>query len=319
MDPQAERIAEAKRAADAKVQAKLDAVHDRFSGPYTVNGASVPARPMFRMNVNANNNRNELVKICQKAHVPGNAINNACMGRPTPEQLVQVTQALIDAGKLPAEDAKLNTVEKRIRNMQFEWGIGVDCAGYVREAATAVHGKGAQSLVNGTHRYGAIYSYLQTPAFKKVAFIEGGDKKVVHPKIHNMSDIRAGDIIHLDPNPNGQEVFGHNVIVHSHEVHEFATYSLREDLNARSPGNSKVDEFLKGTGPFHVLNVDSSWGAGSTGEDFGGFRRDTWYYDESSRKWGYFDHQPPREFKINATGGPQDEIFTGAFRPASAK
>jgi hypothetical protein len=197
----------------------------------------------------------------------------------------------------------------RIRQMQYKWGIGVDCAGYVNEAAVAVHGKGAQSLVSGVNRYSDIYAFLQTRAFQKVAVKEGKD-----PKIHNMSDIRAGDIIHLDPTTRGD--VGHNVIVQNHEVHEVATDSMRAELSARNRGNPSVDEFLKGTGPFHVLNVDSSWGAGH-GDDYGGFRRDTWYYDESKNQWGYFT-ESTHVFCTSETG-PNDEPFKGAFRPTSAK
>ncbi|MCL2777069.1 MAG: hypothetical protein FWD73_03625 [Polyangiaceae bacterium] len=332
MDPQAERIAEVKRATDAKVQAKLDAVHDRFSGPYKVKGeqAPVPARPMFRMNVpdtlsakNAEDHKNELVKICKKAGIPGNVINNARVGRPTPQELVKVTQALIDAGKLPDADATLNTVEKRIRQMQFDWGIGVDCAGYVREAAVAVHGNGAQPLVNGANRSGAIHSILQTPAFKKVAFKEDAD-----PRVHNIRDIRTGDIIHLDSkNPKG---VGHNAIVHSHEV---ATDSRRDELWDRAKRSTDlltnlvtgtdVDGFFCGKGPFHVLNVDSSWGVDPAGVEHGGFRRDMWVYDESTGKWGTFlpgrPVSPDQPVFITSQTGPYNHVFKDAFRPASEK
>jgi hypothetical protein len=315
--------ARAKRTADA--QAKLDVVRARFSGPYKVDGATVSAPPMFRMNVpytlsakNAEDNKEELVKICKKAGISGNVLNNARVGRPTPEQLVQVTQALIDAGKLPPPNRDLNTAEKRIHQMQFDWGIGVDCAGYVREAAIAVHGNGAQSLVNGTNRSGAIHSILQTPAFNKVAFKEG-----TNPKVHNIRDIRTGDIIHLD-SKDPKEV-GHNVIVHSHEV---ATDSMRDELWARAASARhvphSVDEFFRGKGPFHVLHVDSSWGVDLDGPKHGGFRRDTWVYDESSGKWGTFLPgvkliSEDKPVFIIDQDGPYDHKFKDAFRPASAK
>jgi hypothetical protein len=315
MDPQAERIEEAKRAAEAKPKAQLDTVRDRFSGPYKVKGekASVPARPQFRINVAiAKSTTDELVKICTKAGIPKGTINNACMGRPTGQQLVRVTQALIDAGKLPAADATLNTTEKRIRQMQHNWGIGVDCAGYVREAAIAVHGNGAQSLVNGENRYGAIYSLLKTNAFKKVA--------VADPKTHkirDIRDIRTGDIIHLD-SPGGG-VVGHNVIVHSHEI---ATDAIRYELSARevSPPH-ELRSFLNRNGPIHVLNVDSSWGVDKGGIDQGGFRRDTWLYDESSGEWGSIIPRslPDTPIFLQSQDGPYEHIFKGAFRPTSAK
>ena len=300
-------IAEAKRAADANAKVKLDKVLERFSGPYKVNGAGdkVFARPMFRMNGEKSLNKEtadahkyELRKICTKYGVSQQAMENACVGRPTPEQLVKVTQALIDAGKLKLESGA--TTEERIRNMQNTWGIGMDCAGYVREAAIAVHGDSAQVLVGGKrgeNRYGAIDRLLQTRAFKKI-------------DISDIRSIRTGDIIHLEV---GQ--IGHNAIVQNHEV---LTPSMRAKLSARYPNDPKLANFLNGEGPIHVLSVDSSWGI-SWGVEHGGFRRDTWIYDESAekKKWGYFT--PDGGIFVTGNDGPIGEKFTGAFRPTSAK
>lgn len=68
--------------------------------------------------------------------------------------------------------------------------------------------------------------------------------------------------------------------------------------------------------PFHLIHVDSSWGAGLYGKDHGGFRRDTWIFDEGSHTWGYFESAT----KTFATSkiGPHDEPYTGAFRPRIA-
>jgi len=308
------RAASAKRTANA--QAKLDAVQKRFSGPYQVeiNGKRVPvqASPQFRINGPTDKTTtDELVKICTKAGIPKSTINHACIGRPTPQELVKVTQALIDAGKLPPESLSGDTIDKRIRQMQYQWGIGVDCAGYVREAAVAVHGKGAQSLVNGANRYGAIHRLLQTPAFKKVAF-----KKDDDPKVHNIRDIRAGDIIHLDS--PGRDV-GHNVIVHSHEI---ATDATRKELSARNVSpHDEFQSFLNRKGPIHVLNVDSSWGVDKGGVDHAGCRCDTWFYDESSGEWGSIIPSSSSDTPTFSQSkyGPYEHVFKDVFRPASAK
>jgi len=327
------RATEAKRTADT--QTKLNVTLGRFSGPYKVDGATVSATPMFRMNGDPipksdtpNTSTEELVKICTKTnknHVPANeltsAVTNARMGRPTPKQLVLVTQALIDAGKLPPPKSANDTVDMRIRQMQRNWGIGVDCAGYVREGAVAVHGDGAQPLVKGTNRSGAIHDILQTPAFKKVAFKEDVSKEGADPKVHNFHDIRAGDIIHLDSKKSN--AVGHNAIVYSHEV---ATDAMRDELwnrAARTTHVCDVNGFFRSKGPFHVLNVDSSWGVDLAGVAHGGFRRDTWIYDESTGMWGTFlpgtPFFPNTEAFITDQEGPYNHKFKDAFRPASAK
>ena len=92
-------------ARDAAVQQRLDAFRDRFSGPYQVEGSQVTARPMFRMNTANSLNAKKmeahaavLSQICAKAGL-AQASGPVRFGRCTPEQLVKVTQALIDAGK----------------------------------------------------------------------------------------------------------------------------------------------------------------------------------------------------------------------------
>ncbi|MDB4993175.1 MAG: hypothetical protein JWM74_607 [Myxococcaceae bacterium] len=271
--------------ADLETQSRLDDFRARFSGPYAVDGKSVQARPMFRMNTGFNDaqmhaHQNELLALCKKAGC-ANAAVPACYGRPTPEQLVKVTQVLIDAGKLgPGSDASL---ELRIRQMQWEWGVGVDCAGYTEGAAAAARGgKSVQPSMND-----AFSSLTHDPSKRKVPV--GG--------------IRAGDVIHLNP-PKGERV-GHNVVVYDSKLADSAT---RAQLSARSP---EAAAFLRGAGPFQVLLVDSSWGAGE-GHDFGGFRRDTWIHDTSTDSWGYFDHGSG-SFGTS-TIGPHDEPYGGAFR-----
>jgi hypothetical protein len=73
--------------------------------------------------------------------------------------------------------------------------------------------------------------------------------------------------------------------------------------------------FLRGVGPHHAIEVDSSWGAGPDGAELGGFRRDTWIYDEGSRTWGFVDvHVTPPVFRTSITGPATDDAFHGAYR-----
>jgi len=304
-----------RRATDVEImQGRLDDFRDRFSGPYRVDGQTVVARPMFRMNTEDAYNRDLLTKnrsaleaACAKAGLK-NAMNDCIAGRPTPEQLVRVTQALIDAKRLPPADAAHTTVESRVRLMQWQHGIGVDCAGYTQRAAALAHGE--HGRVFGGNTMGDIFTPMRgDPRFARIA----------------PADVRAGDVIHLDPPRPG--AVGHNVIVHAHST---ITAAELHTLPAIGPGVVQRDEngnvvvdfsentrlFLAGSGPFHRYTVDSSWGAGEEGNDYGGFRRDTWLYDASSGRWATFTPGEPRLLYCDPRG-PQGEPFAGAFRPAS--
>ncbi len=273
---------------ELQTQQRLDGFRDRFSGPYLVDGKSVPARPMFRMSGGFNEpkmtaHQNELHVLCKRAGNEGAAVA-ARYGRPTPEQLVKVTQVLIEAGKLaPGSD---DSLELRIRQMQWEWGVGVDCAGYTEGAAAAARDVKLQPSMGD--------------AFASLAL----DRSKVKVPV---GAIRAGDVIHL--NAPKHERVGHNVVVYERKLADDTTRAL---LGARSPDAAA---FLRGGGPFQVLTVDSSWGAGE-GADFGGFRRDTWIYDTGTERWGYFDHG--RGGFGTSTIGPHDEPYGGAFRPKGA-
>lgn len=278
---------------EAETRARLDSFRDSFGGPYLVDGEPVSARPMFRMNGGANDpsqraHERELIAICTRNRIPLRSIRNAIVGRPTPSELRRVTQALVDAGKLPASAESL---ERRIRTMQWEWGIGVDCAGYTEQAARAARGEPARAPTHGD-----AFTGLRTDRTMRRIEIDG---------------IRAGDVIHLDP-PSPDDV-GHNVVVYAHRA-------ATKDECARALGTTSdpdVASFLRGQGPFHLLEVDSSWGAGPYGDDYGGFRRDTWTYDESSSSWLFFERST-NDFRTS-TVGPHGEPYSGAFRPQSER
>lgn len=117
------------------------------------------------------------------------------------------------------------------------------------------------------------------------------------------------------------------MIVHSHSEISAAELAKLPTIGPGvverdKKGNVVVDlsastrDFLQGTRPFHRYTVDSSWGAGEQGNDYGGFRRDTWIYDAGSGRWATFTPDAPRVLYCDPRG-PQGEIFAGAFRPAS--
>jgi hypothetical protein len=281
---EAQAVTPASAARTAAVQAKLDRLQERYSGPYLVGGERVSARPMFRMGGGCNEaaakaHIGELQAMCNRAHVTH--VPDATIGRATPAQLVKITQVLIDNGKLPPGDAP---IADRIKQMQWEWGIGLDCAGYAFQATLEVHGAGtlSEDLRNG-------HFQNRLAGFRRAA-----------PEA-----ARAGDVIHLaNPEPKAP---GHNVVVYSNKTLD---PSDRAELTARFPSAAG---FLAEPGPIVALEVDASWGAGEDGRLNGGVRRDTWLFNTRTGEWGDFD--PTTRALTRSTVGPQGEAPTGSFRP----
>lgn len=270
---------------DRAVQRGLDDLRDRFSGPYVVDGATVNARPMFRMNHRRPAEMERAVVEAAKKAGIGNP-NPIIWGQGSPAQLVKVTQALIDMGRLPPGPGD---VETRIRKMQWEHGIGVDCAGYCREALLATAPKRPQLNGPGSESFRDLDSARATSFAKQ-----------------KIADVRPGDLITLDP--IAPEVWGHNVVVYRHDVADAAAKRTLSSLHGEAMGT-----FLSSPGPHHVIEVDSSWGAGATGADFGGYRRDTWIFDEATKTWGSFEAWSPRRF-VTSTEGPSGDRYHGAYR-----
>lgn len=211
---------------------------------------------------------------------------------------MKVTQTLIEAGKLPPADAPHTTVADRIRGMQWEWGIGIDCAGYTQQAAAEAHGA-AGVVFSTANIMGDIFSgMMKDPRFVSV----------------QIAGIRPGDVIHLEASNVGG--VGHNVICQAHTIVDDAA---RAKLIASTTIGIEGRAFLRGAGPFHAFEVDSSWGAGN-GSMVGGFRRDTWIFDESSFTWAtYPAGQRDLPLEPQPSSGPQGELFGGAFRPKDAR
>jgi hypothetical protein len=277
-------------ARDDDARTKMDATRERYAGPYRVSGEQVRAEPMFRMNGGFNGesakaHKAKLGEICVKLGL-GHAEGMLQCGRATPDQLVKVTQALIDQGHLPPGAAP---VADRIKHMQWEWGIGLDCVGYSWQACKDAQGAAGRFALDDTK--GARVGDLPLHNFVK----------------HPVAAARAGDILRLK-NPNPKQV-GHNVVVYRNELLNAMT---RKNLETNGAG-----AFLSGGGPYQVMEVDSSWGAGEYGSVQGGVRRDTWVLDTSSGSWGFFD-ATSGAFQTSEVG-PQGEIAVGSFRPRGAQ
>jgi hypothetical protein len=269
------------------MQARLDAFRERMSGPYVVDGKTVSAPPAFRMNGGYNPPE-------PKAHAAVVAATGgrygeialAEAGRPSPEQLHRVTQALIDAGHLEPG----NTAQERVHAMQWKYSVGIDCAGYAQQAFLSAHGAEGQRA-----RYGfnpqmvneSLAGLPRNPHFQKVDPLKA----------------RTGDLFTLlKPAPN--EV-GHAVVVYANTPLDAAT---KAQFEARHP---EAKAFFAG-GATHDLQVDSSVGGGPTGVG-GGVKREHWFLNEGAspdKRWAHVDH----EGRFQVGREPCDPI-DGVYRP----
>jgi hypothetical protein len=299
-----------------RVGAALDKTREASSGPYRVNGQVVTAQPQFRMSSGYESSHGtfkvdakgdfainpqkdfdgalttkgrQLMTILARAGVQN--VGAVMLGYPTPNQLVRATQALIDAGKLPSLPAPATTADC-IRKMQWDWGVGIDCVDWCINGLSDVTGRSVESLglKHGTDPFTATGA-VTPPGFQRLGAL----------------DARPGDIITLkDP-----EV-GHRVIVR--DKHILNPNDNRTIVASWGTGAAK---FLSGPGPFHVLKVDSSWGA-EDGKSFGGYRSDTWVYDEGSKLWmSYSPHASDHGVLVSADG-PAGESFVAAYRWAQS-
>lgn len=282
VDPQAVR--------DAQVRARMDGYRDRASGPYQVENQQVLASPMFRMTPHRipSSTEREREAIGRRAGLASAEIFALSVGQGSTASLVKLTQALIDAGKLPSQPSDLAA---RIKTMQWSYGIGMDCAGYSKEALRAAHGRDLGFYPAGFESFRDLDAKRST-TFAKVS----------------IAHARPGDLLTLDPSPGG--TYGHNVVVYDNKVAD-----MDEHARLSATYGAPMTEFLSSPGPHRVLLVDSSWGAGAEGNLVGGYRRDTWLYDESTKQWASFAPGTAPQQLVVSKLGPSDDTFHGVYRP----
>ncbi len=246
------------------VGAKLDQLKAAASGPYTVGDAIVHSGAQFRMNGGHNDAAVRDPKVTSALVHAAARVGLACkvpalqMGRCDPKDLVKVTQALIDDGQLPKSSTE--PLADQIHNLQWRFGIGLDCAGYVHQALRAIHGDVAKLGLRsaGNEDFTGLAA---NPHFKNVG----------------PAAARPGDVIVLQGHGGGDP--GHNLIVRAHATID----SPDASAVARWPGAA---QFIagKGAGTIHLLEVDSSFGA-ENGRPDGGVRRDVLLWNDATKAW----------------------------------
>jgi hypothetical protein len=214
----------------------------------------------------------ELTAIAAKVGIGEGGLVALHFGRGTPEQVHAVTQALIEAGKLPADDGKAGSAGARVRQMMCDYGLGFDCAGYTQQAFLAAHGL-TRGQAGFADPVGESLSDLPSSRFARVPPEKAG----------------PGDIVVLAP-PAGESV-GHRAIVRDrHELTpaELQRFSVTPEARARLAA-----------GRVTVLDVDSSWGSGADPAK-GGVLRRTWLYDAASGQWGAVDATERATVRLSA-------------------
>ncbi|MEB2312629.1 MAG: hypothetical protein OZ928_12320, partial [Polyangiaceae bacterium] len=198
----------------AELAARLGRYRERMSGPYQVRGASVAVPAAFRMVGGMNQaSSQKCMAAIAKALGPEAfravrvAAAQVTMGKGTPEQVRALTQALIGSPAFAAY-AKLPSAQA-VRHLMWDFGIGVDCSGYVHHAF--LYSRGAGDAAAPSARYG-----LGAAELSGLQSLPGPHFRRVSPAL-----ARPGDVIKLSQGDDGT---GHKVIV-----------TARDELTASDP------------------------------------------------------------------------------------
>jgi hypothetical protein len=240
------------------------------------------SRPYVEQERTALSNSGELTRVAAKLGLSGRALGDLASGRGTPDNIRRVTQDLIYAGRLPPGPGDVGS---RIRIMMCNYGIGLDCAGYVQQAFLASRGVSRSQAGFGPATDEDL-SHLSARGFKSVP----------------QSDARAGDLFILKP-PANQKV-GHTVMirdVRQADPTEAAGLAALGEPAWGRPDPSAIQRF----------ELDSSWGNWADPQR-GGAKRETLYYNTAARLWAYPDGN---RWIIESTPYLQHPI-DGIYRPA---
>ncbi len=290
---------------------RIDAYKESFNSAYEVNGKQVNAQPHFRIGDSpfgtghsgppgrrgssaVQEDLTRLIQTGDKAHWNDkmkHAVHMVAWGRGNAEQIQMVTQSLIRSGQF--DQAKKDhpglSDSDTIRMMQWDHGIGIDCAGYVQQAFLGVHG--------GTREK---YGFQKRIGDENLMYLKGKFNEV------KPANVKPGDLIALNP-PDKKDV-GHTILVRDHhEMGELERNALYKNLSAFAGPGDKV----------HIYSGDASWSGGADGDLKGGVQRRTFLYNETTGKWadatpaatGGYDVAPSN------SNGPYNHPLNGIYRP----
>lgn len=272
-------------------KARLDAFMAQWKPAYRLpTGETVAVAAPFRMNpgwapIPGKNNR-LLRELGPLVGVSRAEVDRVQAGRGTAEQVRRLTDALLRAGKLPSEPHDW-PAPLRVRKMMFDYGIGIDCAGYVQQASAAARGvplekAGFRPIVEED------LSQLARQGYRRVG----------------IEDVRPGDVVVLGP-PTAKEP-GHRVIVADARP---ANDGEVDDVNRalRQKGMSATRDTVK------VYTVDSSWGDDNN-PAHGGVMREKWLRFDDGKAGVWLEPGAGRSLR-ETPRGPYDHPLLGMYRP----
>jgi hypothetical protein len=281
---------------DAQVQAGLDdyraSLNPAYRAPERPASPGTPfqmSRPYDAQRPAIQANQAAVAKAAVRAHLTPADLGLVLSGRGSPASIHALTQALIDDGRMPPDPDGSVLPESRIRTMMFDCGIGIDCAGYVQQAYLRAVGVSA-SAAGWRARMNEDLSNLAARGFTRI-----GD----------VTRVRPGDIVVLGPPQEQPGQPGHRAIVYEQHI---ATDGELAALRL----NTAASRAFASTPPIRVFSVDSSWGCNGNAQ-FGGVRRESWWYCESTRQWGWLEQgdETTRSFLTAST--PMAHPFDGPF------
>jgi cell wall-associated NlpC family hydrolase len=284
---------------DGQVQQRLDGFRSQAIATYHTPSGDLRVAAPFRMSGQpvAPDNLRSVAEV--SAHLGLSEVDVARLqaGRGTPEHVQRVTQALIDAGRMPPASDTAPSIGARIRLMMYEHGVGFDCAGYVAQAFFASRSiDRAHSQLRDQAPENDQLRDLQSRGFVRVG----------------LDATRPGDIVVLGKPPT--DGYGHRVIVYAaRNATEDDRAAIRRLVLEHTPKSYAQRDLLKrlaDSASLRVLVVDSSWGNNADPQR-GGVERKIWWHSQATGQWAGTD----RDGAPVMTAGPYNHPVEGAYRP----
>jgi hypothetical protein len=296
----------AQAARDAVTQRRLEAFRTAATAPVlTRHGLAYPGLP-FRMATpypdqaqHIRKNLQALASAAVRGGVSTAGLSRIQSGRGSPTDIGALVGALVRApaaanDELPPLPAAGPALDRAVRQMMFEHGLGLDCAGYVQQAYLRATGLDRRTAGFGTPLNENL-SNLGSRGFSRV-----GDP----------ASARPGDIFVLGHELGDPTSPEHRAIVYAQRP------ATRGDVSQLLTYGKPAEQFARGNS-VRVLEVDSSWGCHDDPQQ-GGVQRETWWYAETTRTWGWLSHgsgangsQSPDAFQSGPT--PYNHVFGGPY------